>query len=180
MSSGKYLQFISFMLMFIFIILPTECKADNFPDRAGHVNDFAGLLQNKTIREFDNYLRELWISTGVEVVVLTVKHMNKLDENTYAMEIFKRWDIGATAHDGVLIFLSMKERTALIEVGYGLEQILPKDLTRSILNKNMIPSLKKNKFDEGISGGILSISTWIKAGRGNITGKVDSSLKEGG
>jgi len=59
--------------------------------------------------------------------------------------------IGKKKEDnGVLILIAMKERKIRIEVGYGLEPILPDGLCGEIIRENMVPLLKEGKYGEAL------------------------------
>ena len=48
------------------------------------------------------------------------------DIESYAVNLFHQWSIGAKSTDrGVLILYAIRDRRDRIEVGYGLEPILP-------------------------------------------------------
>ena len=167
-----------FLRLMTFIILlnnASDIHSQSIPEQTGYVNDFACVLRDSTKQKLEIYLYDLWITTGAEVVVLTVKDLEGLNEYVYIRNIFQRWSIGTKKNkDGALVLLAMKERRALIEVGSGLSPVIPMKMTQHVLNKVMIPILKQNKYDEGITEGILSISTLIKVARGSITGQIDT------
>lgn len=69
----------------------------------------------------------------------------------YANRLFKEWGIGQKAIDnGVLILVAPSERTMRIEVGYGLEPILPDGLAGQIIREQFTPAFKDSRYSEGI------------------------------
>ena len=113
------------------IIFSAHCssKKIEFPEPAGYVNDFAEILSEQQIQSISNYIKELQEKTTAEVAVVTMKSVAPYDINVYAVKLFEKWGIGVKGDDnGVLILLSLKERKVRIEVGYGLEGILPDGL----------------------------------------------------
>ena len=58
--------------------------------------------------------------------MVTVNSLDGTDIESYAVALYKQWGIGSKATDhGVLILLAVQDRKYRIEVGYGLEPILP-------------------------------------------------------
>jgi len=162
----------SVLVLFIGNLLPSE--AARFPEPVGHVNDFAGVLQAGTVQKLESVLRELKSKTGAEIAVVTVKDMGGLDENTYAVELVKEWGIGSKEkNDGLLILAAVKERRLRIEVGYGLEPIIPDGMVGRIRDDYIVPPLRKNDYNTGITQGALAIASIIAKENGvKLTGAV--------
>ncbi|MFN4227273.1 MAG: TPM domain-containing protein [Candidatus Ratteibacteria bacterium] len=122
----------------------------------GYLNDFADLLTQRQKEEIEKKLREIEEKTGNEIVVLTIKSLEK--EKTieeYANEIFNNWKIGKKGKDnGVLILIVLNERQIRIEVGYGLEELLTDSKCGKIIRDVMAPSFKENDFYNGINKAI--------------------------
>ena len=63
-----------------------------------------------------------------------------------------------------------------IEVGYGLEGVIPDGLAGEIRDRYMIPYLKKNQYNEGLLNGVLGVTQVIaKAAGVKITGQTTVS-----
>ena len=116
-----------FFSIFLITLLMVACDKSSYaqyPKPVGFVNDFAGVMQNSNREQLENMLRQFRDKTGIEIVVVTVRDMGGLDENTYAVELFKEWGIGSKErNDGLLILVAEQERRLRIEVGYGLEHV---------------------------------------------------------
>jgi len=69
----------------------------------------------------------------------------------YTITLARDWGIGDAEDDsGVLIFLAVQDRETRIEVGYGLEGILPDAKAGRLLDTYAIPSFSNNDFDAGL------------------------------
>ena len=99
-----------------------------------------------------------------------------------AVELFEKWGIGQKGKDeGLLFLLALKERKARIEVGYGLEGIIPDAVARRIYDQAMLPYLKKNKFDLGLGAGVAAAAQIIAKDKGvKLTGVPDVKVKSTG
>ncbi|PYX59239.1 MAG: methanol dehydrogenase, partial [Acidobacteria bacterium] len=65
----------------------------------------------------------------------------------YSVDLFKRWGIGSKSTDrGVLILLAVKDHRYRVEVGYGLEPILP-DGKVGGFGREAVPLLRQNDYN---------------------------------
>ena len=65
----------------------------------------------------------------------------------YAVRLFKEWGIGQAKQDnGVLVLVAPNEREMRIEVGYGLEGILPDGLAGQIIRDELHPALPRQRL----------------------------------
>ncbi len=119
-----------------------------------YVNDFAHVLDQKTIAQLDNICQQLDQKAHAQIAVVTVNSLDGSDIESYAVNLYKQWGIGSKATDhGVLILLAVQDRKYRIEVGYGLEPILP-DGKVGGFGREAVPLLRQNDY-----GGALSLMT---------------------
>lgn len=136
--------------------------AEDIPAPAGWVNDFANVISADYAGKLTNLIQELEEKTTAEIAVVTVQSIAPYDETAYARLVFDNWKPGKRGKDnGVLILLAIKERRWRIEVGYGLEGILPDGLCGEIGRKYMVPYFKEAGYGEGLYQGALKISQVI-------------------
>lgn len=141
--------------------------AAQYPKPVGYINDFAGVLSSGSVQKLEGVLNELKSGTGAEVAVVTVKDMGGLDESTYAVELMKEWGVGSKErNEGILLLVAVKERRIRIEVGYGLEYLITDAMSGQIIDRYIVPSLKQNDYDTGISQGALAIASMIANDKG--------------
>lgn len=134
----------------------------DMPDPVGFINDFAGVISPRTESAMESLSRELKQKTGSEVVVVTVKSIGDMEYTDYAVRLYEKWGIGEKGKDnGVLIFNAVAERKIRIEVGYGLEGIIPDGLAGEIRDRYLIPHLRKNDFDTGLANGLAAVASII-------------------
>jgi len=149
-------------------------RAMGFPKPKGLLNDFAGVIDPAYRHRILAVITELMQKTGVPIVVVTMPTINGADYNDYANRLYEAWGIGKKGVDrGVLIFLAIKERKMRIEVGYGLEGIIPDGLAGEIRDRYMLPYLKRNRFGQGIFNGVVAIARIIAQDAGvTLSGNV--------
>ena len=154
-----------------------SAAAAPIPKPEGPVNDFAHVISAPYEQKMTATIMELYRKTGIPVVVVTMPDLGGEDYNEYANRLYEAWGIGKKGEDkGVLVFLTLKERKMRIEVGYGLEGVIPDGLAGEIRDRYMTPYLKKNNFDEGLLNGVLEIAQIIaKASGVQITGQAPAA-----
>ncbi len=139
------------------------------PSPRAYVNDNAGVMDAQTAAKLNGVLAGLDAKAKAQVAVLTVKTLGGADLETYAVETYKKWGIGdKKTNRGVLLLVAVDDHKARIEVGYGLEGLLPDGLTGAIQDKYMIPYFKAGDYSSGIYNGSLALASVI-AGDSGVT-----------
>ncbi len=128
------------------------------PTREFFVNDFAGVLSQDVRQKIVNIGKELQDKTTAQVVLATIDSLDGQNIEDYSIDLATKWGIGQKNKDnGVLILFAKKERLLRIEVGYGLEGILPDSKTAQIREQYIKPYTKNNDFDKGFLNGYTAI-----------------------
>ncbi len=122
-----------------------------------YVNDFANILDQGTIKRLDDICQQIDQKAHAQIAVVTINSLDGSDIESYAVDLFKKWGVGSKASDhGVLILLAVQDRKYRIEVGYGLEPILP-DGKVGGFGREAVPFLRQNNY----SGAILLMTSRI-------------------
>jgi uncharacterized protein len=128
------------------------------PELRAHVLDRAGLLPAPTARELERTLVDFEAKTGHQIVVHTTPSLEGLEIEDYSIQLADAWKVGQKGLDnGVILTIAPVERRARIEVGYGLEGILPDVLASRIVNEVITPEFRAGRMAEGIRAGTLAI-----------------------
>ena len=116
-----------------------------------YVNDFAGVLSDKTKTDLNNILQQVKDKTGDEVAVAVIKSTDGAEIFNYGVDLYQKWGIGKKGKDtGVLVLLAVNDRKYYTVVGYGLEPILP-DGKVGGFGREMVPYLKAGDYDGAIN-----------------------------
>ena len=144
------------------IALPAALLAA-FPAPAGYVNDLASVIDEPDEAYLETFLGTLERDTTAEVVVATVGSLDGMTVEEYANRLFAEWGIGQARHDnGVLLLVAPAERAVRIEVGYGLEPILPDGLAGEIIRAEILPEFRAGNFPRGIGRGLNRIARIVR------------------
>ncbi|HEY2924497.1 MAG TPA: TPM domain-containing protein [Candidatus Eisenbacteria bacterium] len=149
-----------------------DASAREWPKPRGAVSDFAGVVDPASRDSIEALARELREKTEAELAVVTLTDLGGEEIEPAAVDLFEAWGIGKKGKDeGVLILLASKERRVRIEVGYGLEGILPDGLCGSIIRRVMAPELGAGNIGRGLLRGAAAVAGVIAKDRGvAITG----------
>jgi len=97
--------------------------------------------------------------------VVVVTTLDGLPIEDYAVRLFERWGIGKKdKNNGVLFLVAYVESELRIEVGYGLEAVITDGRAGRILDREVIPHLRTDDFDRGITAGVAAIEGYIRDG----------------
>jgi len=148
-----------FILALIFVIFAASFViAQDFPQPADYVNDYANILQDEYKNRLNAFALELESKTEAQVAIVTVNSIKPYEIEDYAVRLFEKWGIGKKGKDnGVLILLAVSDRNVRIEVGYGLEGAIPDAVAKRIIEDEMIPYFKIGKYQEGLVRGSLEV-----------------------
>ncbi len=154
-----------------------------FPEPRGRVNDFAGVLDAATAAELTRLVADTEARTSAEIAVVTVRSLDGMSVEEYAVKLFAEWGIGKSARDnGVLVLVAPAQRRMRIEVGYGLEPILPDALAGRIIREEFLPAFRDDQYGRGILQGVRRVADvvvrreTVPAGERRETATVDRRM----
>ena len=138
----------------------------------GYVNDDAGVLSERARSAIEGVMTELQQKTGAEVAVVTAASLDGRDVAEVAEKLFHEWGIGSKSkNDGVLLLVAPTDRRARIEVGYGLEGLIPDGRAGRILDEQAVPRFRAGDIEGGVAATALTIAEIIAVDRGvTLTG----------
>ena len=116
----------------------------------GYINDFAHVLDSNTTAQLESTCQQIDQKAHAQIAVVTIQSLDGSDIESYAVDLFKQWGIGSKASNrGVLILFATQDRHYRIEVGYGLEPILPDGKVGSI-GREAVPLLKQGDYNGAV------------------------------
>ena len=127
------------------------------------VVDLAGIIDDSVKTKLNRYMRELEQKTTAQVAILTIKSLEGQSLEDLSITIaHDKWKLGQKGKDnGVLMMVALKDKKYRIEVGYGLEGILPDSLVGGIGRQYLVPYFKKGDYSNGIYAAALVIANEI-------------------
>ena len=141
-------------LLLIFLLavsLPAFAESASQLKPSGYVNDFAHVINAATAAQLEDMCRQVDDKAHAQISLVTINTLDGSDVESYAVDLFKQWGIGAkSTNRGVLILYAIRDHKARIEVGYGLEPILP-DGKVGGFQREAIPILRGGNYSEALS-----------------------------
>lgn len=134
------------------------------PASTGLVTDAANVLDAAIEEEVLATLRLAEQRTGAQIAVATVPSLDGMTIEDYAERLFRTWGIGQKGKDnGVLILVAPSDRKVRIEVGYGLEPVLPDGLAGEIIREEALPAFRSGDFPGGIQATAARVAQIVTA-----------------
>ncbi|HKC52471.1 MAG TPA: TPM domain-containing protein [Myxococcota bacterium] len=120
--------------------------------------DRAGLLSPETRRSLEQSLEAFEAKTGHQIVVHVTPSLEGLPIEEYSMRVAEAWKIGQKGlDDGVILTVAPNDREVRIEVGYGLEGVLPDAIGARIIREQIAPEFRAGRMDAGVVAGVRAI-----------------------
>ena len=124
------------------------------PPLKARVTDLTGTLNAQQRSALEQTLAEFEHRKGAQVAVLMVPSTQPETVDQYAVRVEESWKLGRKGiDDGVLLVVAKNDRKLRIEVGYGLEGVLPDAIAKRIIEDDITPRFKQGDFYGGIRAG---------------------------
>lgn len=125
------------------------------PPLKGRVTDLTGTLSAGQSQQLEGTLQQFEAAKGSQVVVLIVPSTAPETVEQFGIRVADQWKIGRHGvDDGVILLVAKNDRTLRIEVGRGLEGVIPDATASRIINEIIVPLFKKGDFAGGIEAGV--------------------------
>jgi uncharacterized protein len=162
-------------------------RADRYDDQipgkpARYVTDRADVLGPGGAEALNAKLEQFERDTSNQVLVWIDR---KLPEG-FTLEDFtvragQKWGAGQKQEDnGAILFVFVDDRKMRIEVGYGLEGVLPDVTAKRILDEEIAPRFRAGDFPGGVSAGVDAILAAIRGEYKGTGTTVDERRRGGG
>ncbi len=133
----------------------------DLPTPTDYVSDDAHVMSPQAIDQLNHLCGEVDHEAHAQIAVVTIDTLNGEPIDQYAVELEEAWKVGPKGSDrGVIVLVAVKDRHYRVEVGYGLEGILPDGKTGDI-GRQMVPMLRNNDFDGAMTLAVDEISQII-------------------
>ncbi len=147
------------MLLLVVIATVVTAQALEVPPKPkGRVSDYTATLTPEEIRTLESTLAEIERTTTNQIAVLLIPTLAGDSLEDYSIRLAEKWQIGQAGRDnGVILLLVLQDRKIRIEVGYGLEGVLPDSLAGDIIRQVIAPKFRQGQFYQGIRDGVGTI-----------------------
>ena len=129
----------------------------------GFLTDNANIISENYKQRITSLAEQIEKETSVEVAVVTVLSLEGLSKEEYAIGLAEANRIGKKDVDnGLLILIAQEEGEYRVEVGYGLEGLIPDSSKVAIGTRIIEPNFKQGEFGKGIYESLLTVQALLK------------------
>lgn len=126
------------------------------------VTDRANVLSAEAERTLNQELSQYEASTGHQLLIWIDHSTDKIPIEDWAASAFAAWRVGRKGiDDGLILFVFVDDKRTRIEVGYGLEGVIPDALAGRILRETLAPKLQAGDYEGGLHATIDALTAAI-------------------
>lgn len=156
----KIISHVTAIFFLCFTTIAQDIPEPMFPYRM--VNDFSGLLQPTDLQNLENKLQSFYYETSTQIYVVIVDDLGGYAISDFAYQIGEKWGVGTKGKDnGIVILLNpsadRKHGDAFVATGYGLEGAVPDAIANRLVDLEMVPYFKEQKYYEGLDAATNTI-----------------------
>jgi uncharacterized protein len=146
------------MLLAFAAWLPAARADIPVPPLAGRVTDLTGTLSAQQKAALESRLAAFEAKKGSQIAVLIVPTTRPETIEQYSIRVAERWKLGRTGiDDGVLLLVAKDDHALRIEVGYGLEGVIPDAMAWRVINEIIVPRFRAGDYAGGVDAGVEAL-----------------------
>lgn len=145
------------ILVFIALLISASLSMADvaIPPLKARVTDLTGTLSANEATQLEQKLAAFEARKGSQIAVLIVPTTQPETIEQYSIRVVDAWKLGRKGiDDGVLLLVAKQDRTVRVEVGYGLEGVLPDAIAKRITDEIIVPEFRQGRFAAGINAGV--------------------------
>ena len=128
------------------------------PELSRRVTDLTATLSAEQVTALENKLAAFEAQKGSQIAVLIVATTGPKDIAEFGIEVADLWQIGRKGiDDGVILIVAKDDRKLRVEVGYGLEGVIPDAVAKRVISETITPYFKNGDYVGGIDAGITQL-----------------------
>jgi uncharacterized protein len=122
------------------------------------VNDYAGLLAPAERERLEALLTERERASGTQMAIAVFRSLEGESLEDVANALFQKWRLGQKGLDnGVLLVVFVQDRKLRLEVGYGLEAVLPDAEAGQIIREAISPRFREQRYAAGLEAAVMAV-----------------------
>jgi uncharacterized protein len=160
-----------FLPLFGVLLLAPALRASEVipPVPPNHFNDYAGLVPASTAQALNAELAQFERDTSNQIVVAIYPRMQSNSSvEDYTVRVAQAWGVGQQGKkNGAVLFIFSQDHKLYVQVGYGLEGVLPDALCKQIIENEITPRFRNGNLTGGVQAGVHAL---LAATRGEYRG----------
>jgi len=165
------------------LLAVTPAAAQTFPKFTGLVVDAANVIPPAQEVALAAKLEALQRDTKRQLVVATIPDLQGYPIEDYGYRLGRAWGVGLTdVNNGAILFVAPNEpagqRGPRIEVGTGLEGVLPDVLAERIIQQQIMPRLRGNDVPGALTAGADALAQQLRASPDEASARTEAAARE--
>ena len=137
------------LLLFSAVVFAADEVA--IPPLQQRITDLTQTLSANEQAALESKLAQFEQQKGSQIAILLIPTTQPEAIEQYAIRVAEAWKLGRKGvDDGILILVAKEDRKMRIEVGYGLEGIVPDSIANQVILDAMKPRFKQDDFYGGL------------------------------
>lgn len=133
------------------------------PELSSRVTDLTATLSAGQVTSLENKLAAFEAKKGSQIAVLIVPTTQPKDIAEFGIEVADLWQVGRKGvDDGVILIVAKDDQKLRLEVGYGLEGVIPDAVAKRIISETITPYFKNGDYAGGIDAGVTQLMGLIE------------------
>lgn len=133
------------------------------PPLSARVTDLTHTLSAEQRQALESRLAAFEAEKGSQLAVLLVPTTQPESIEQFSIRVAEAWKLGRKGvDDGVLLLVAKEDRALRIEVGYGLEGVIPDAVAKRVIEEIIVPRLRAGDFVGGVNAGAEALMNLVK------------------
>jgi uncharacterized protein len=116
-------------------------------------------MSPEAVRTLNARLAAYQQATGHQLIVYIAPTTGDAPIEDWAVRAFAKWKVGRKGlDDGLALFIMSQDHKMRIEVGYGLEAVVPDAIASRVINDVMAPRIQAGHPDDAVTAAIDSLT----------------------
>jgi uncharacterized protein len=140
-------------------VLPAEVAV---PPLTGRIVDLTNTLTASEQAQLADRLEQFEVAKGSQIAVLFVPTTAPETIEQFSIRVVDQWQLGRKGvDDGVLLLVAKDDRAVRIEVGRGLEGVIPDAVANRLIDEYIVPRFRGGDFAGGVAVAIDRITQLV-------------------
>ncbi|SDS16763.1 TPM domain-containing protein [Opitutus sp. GAS368] len=124
-----------------------------------YFNDYAGVVSPPVADRLNARLEQFERDSSNQLLVAIYPKMESDSSvEDYTVRVAQAWRAGQTGkNNGAVLFSFMQEHQLYLQVGYGLEAVLPDATAKRIIEREIVPRFRAGDIDGGMNAAVESM-----------------------
>ena len=160
----RFARGLVYLILWLSLCLVTAAWAEvAVPTLTARVTDLTGTLSASQRSALEGELQVIEARSSNQIAVLMVPSTKPESIEQYSIRVVEAWKLGQKGKDnGLLVLVAKDDRKVRVEVGYGLEGVIPDAIARQVIDGLITPRFKQGDFAGGLTAGVQQLAFLIE------------------